>query len=69
MGFVWTAMAEAGEQLGLGALSRISFAGASGACVSTAEADGAVLSALVQPAGSHVGVEKAHDDALSRNGA
>ncbi|GEJ56705.1 serine/threonine-protein kinase [Anaeromyxobacter diazotrophicus] len=69
MGFMWTALSEAGEQLGLGALGRISLSGATGACVATAEPDGTVLSALVEPAGSLVAVEKVLDDALSRNGA
>ncbi len=69
MGFAWTALGEAGEQLGLGALGRISLAGPSGACLATAEPGGALISALVQPAGSLGVVEKVLDGALSRNGA
>ena len=66
-GFVWTALAEAGEQLGLGRLDRLTAAGTTRASVAVAQPDDTVLTVLAEPA--LAGLEKAVEAALSRNGA
>ncbi|HTP28856.1 MAG TPA: roadblock/LC7 domain-containing protein [Anaeromyxobacteraceae bacterium] len=48
MGFLTSAMAQAGDRAGLGALSRIAFSGQRGACLVVAQGD-AVLTAFVAP--------------------
>ncbi|BDG04657.1 hypothetical protein [Anaeromyxobacter oryzae] len=66
-GFVVTSLLEAGEHLGLGALQRITFAGANRAHV-LAVRGGSVLTAAVEPAAAHAGVEKALETSLQGRG-
>lgn len=60
MGFVASAMAEAGEQLGLGALSRISVSCEARACLVHVRA-GSVLTAFIEPGSALPAVEKVID--------
>lgn len=57
MGFVSTALADAGDQLGLGALARISVSGGARAALVTLR-DGYVTTAFVEPGSSLGAVEK-----------
>jgi len=61
-GFLTTALEEAGEQLGLGPLQRLTFAGASRACLLAVDGT-SLLTARVQPPGSLAAVERALDTA------
>jgi hypothetical protein len=63
MGFVATLLARAGDELGLGALRRISAASDSQACLVVVEGE-AVITASVAPARSLPIVEKALDAAV-----
>ncbi len=60
MGFVASALAEAGEQLGLGGLRRVSVTGEARATVVVVQGE-AVIAASVEPARSLAAVEKALD--------
>jgi predicted regulator of Ras-like GTPase activity (Roadblock/LC7/MglB family) len=60
MGFVASAMAEAGEQLGLGALTRISVSCQARACLVEVRG-GSVLTAFVEPGAALANVEKVLD--------
>jgi hypothetical protein len=62
MGFVSSTLAQVGEDLGIGALRRISVAAGAGACVVVVQ-DDAVLTASIEPARSLAAVEKALDTA------
>jgi len=59
-GFISTSLANAGEQLGLGVLSRVSLAGPTRACVIAIEAGG-VATLGVAPPGALPAVERALD--------
>jgi predicted regulator of Ras-like GTPase activity (Roadblock/LC7/MglB family) len=59
-GFIASSVADAGEQLGLGALSRISVAGATRACVVLVRG-ASVLTIGVEPPGTLPTVERALD--------
>jgi predicted regulator of Ras-like GTPase activity (Roadblock/LC7/MglB family) len=59
-GVLTTMMGEAGEQLGLGALRRMSFTGRARACLVAVQSD-AVVTAFVEPSTSIGAVEKALD--------
>jgi predicted regulator of Ras-like GTPase activity (Roadblock/LC7/MglB family) len=61
-GFISSSMGQAGEQLGLGALGRVSLAGASRACIIAIDG-GAVVTISVAPPGSVSAVERALDTA------
>jgi hypothetical protein len=67
MGFLSSVLAEGGEQLGLGALGRISVMGATGAHLVVVRG-GAVISARVDPPGALAAVEKALDSSLQGRG-
>ena len=67
MGFPSSAMAQAGDQLGLGDLRRISFAGVGTACVVTL-AGASVMTARIEPARSLAAVEKALETSLLGKG-
>jgi predicted regulator of Ras-like GTPase activity (Roadblock/LC7/MglB family) len=60
MGFVASAMAEAGEQLGLGALSRVSVACEARACLVEVRGS-SVLTAFIEPGAALAAVEKVID--------
>lgn len=60
IGFISTRLGEAGEQLGLGALGRVTVAGPTRACILTVRGR-AVLSVGVEPPGSAPAVERALD--------
>jgi len=62
MGFVSTALADAGDQLGLGALTRISVFAGTRACLVTL-GNGYVTTAFVEPGSSLPAVEKLLDGA------
>ena len=67
MGFLSSTMTKAGDQLGLGELRRVSFAGEATACV--VALDGAsVMAAQIEPAKSLAAVEKALDTSLHGKG-
>ena len=59
-GFISTSLAQAGEQLGLGTLGRISLAGATRASIIAVDADSAVTIGVAPP-GSLSAVERALD--------
>ncbi len=65
MGFVSSAMVQAGEELGLGALRRISVAGEARACVVAIQGD-RVITAWIEPGKSLVSVEKLLDTSVQR---
>ncbi|HYS79398.1 MAG TPA: hypothetical protein VEM76_01750 [Anaeromyxobacteraceae bacterium] len=67
MGFLSSAMTQAGDQLGLGDLRRISFAGEGTACV-VAFAGASVMAARIEPARSLAAVEKALEASLLGKG-
>jgi predicted regulator of Ras-like GTPase activity (Roadblock/LC7/MglB family) len=60
MGFVSSALVHAGDQLGLGALRRISVAGAARGCLVLVQGN-AVVTVAVEPAKSLAAVEKVLD--------
>lgn len=60
MGFVASALAQAGEQLGLGVLRRVSVFGDARGCVVVLQGD-AVITACVEPGRSVAAIEKALD--------
>jgi predicted regulator of Ras-like GTPase activity (Roadblock/LC7/MglB family) len=62
MGFVSSTLAQVGDELGIGALRRISVAADSSACVVVVQ-DDAVLTACIEPAKSLAAFEKALDAA------
>jgi predicted regulator of Ras-like GTPase activity (Roadblock/LC7/MglB family) len=59
-GFISTSVAQAGEQLGLGALARVTLAGPTRACVLAVEA-GTVVTLAVSPPGALSAVERTLD--------
>jgi hypothetical protein len=59
-GFISTSIGQAGEQLGLGALARVSLAGATRACVIAVDG-GTAVTISVAPPGSLPSVERALD--------
>jgi predicted regulator of Ras-like GTPase activity (Roadblock/LC7/MglB family) len=61
MGFVSSALLHAGDQLGLGALRRISVSGEARACVIVLQGD-QVITAWVEPGRSLAAVEKVLDN-------
>ena len=63
-GFVATSLAQAGEELGLGALHRVSVAGAAAACVIVVD-DELAITGRIAPAKALAAVEKALDAALA----
>ena len=62
-GFLMSTMAQAGEDLGLGALLGISFAGPARACLIVVQGD-SVTTAFIEPPASITAVEKAFDASL-----
>jgi hypothetical protein len=66
-GFLATALTEAGEHLGLGALSRLSLASAARACLIAVQGD-TLVTARVEPASALAGVEKAFETTLKGQG-
>ena len=62
MGFVSTSLADAGDQLGLGALARIAVSGEARACLVTVRS-GFVTTALVEPGTALLAVERLLDGA------
>jgi hypothetical protein len=64
-GFLSTTLVGAGEQLGLGALRRVTLAGAARAWVVVVE-DGSVLAASVEPPGAVAAVEKSLETSSHR---
>lgn len=56
-GFLATTLMRAGEQLGLGAVRRLTLAGPTRACLVVVQ-DGAVVTASVEPPGALAAVEK-----------
>ncbi len=66
-GYLAGALADAGSQLGLGELSRLSLAGATRACL-LAVSGGALVTTRVEPAAALPGVEKALETSLSGRG-
>jgi hypothetical protein len=67
MGFLSSALVQAGEGLGLGALRRTTVAGATQAHVVVLR-DGSVITACVEPPGALATVEKALDTTLQGRG-
>ena len=67
MGFLSSTMGQAGDQLGLGELRRISFACEATACVVALEG-ASVMTAQIEPARSLAAVEKALDTSLQGKG-
>jgi predicted regulator of Ras-like GTPase activity (Roadblock/LC7/MglB family) len=63
MGFVSSSLVQAGDQLGLGALRRISVAGEARACLVVVQTD-SVITACVEPAKSLAAVEKVLDTSV-----
>jgi hypothetical protein len=66
-GFISTSLVEAGDQLGLGALARVSLSGSTRACVIALEA-GHVVTIGVAPPGSLPAVERALDSSSGARG-
>jgi len=66
-GFISTSLVDAGEQLGLGPLGRVSLAGASRACI-IAVVGGSVVTVSVEPPGSLPAVERALDTSSGARG-
>lgn len=67
MGFLSSAVVQAGDHLGLGALRRATVTGASGALVLVVQGS-SVITATVEPPGSLAAVEKALDLSLHGRG-
>ena len=63
MAFIATTLSQAGDEMGLGPLGRLSFAGPSQASLVVLYAEG-ILSAVIQPPGAFPAVERALDAAL-----
>ncbi len=62
-GFLTSTMTQAGDQLGLGALRTISFAGGAKACLVAVQSD-SMLTAFVEPPTSIPALEKVLDSSL-----